>query len=96
MSHWYRFICVVNPLAISPGQNQEVNGRGATTAPCLIFILPGLFYIRIVPIEQEPMSSRPKIQAACFTALGFVFMVMSLTFIGIDWMSGEKRSAGGH
>ncbi|CAL8302005.1 unnamed protein product [Arctogadus glacialis] len=35
---------------------------GATTAPCLIFILPGLFYIRIVPIEQEPMSSRPKIQ----------------------------------
>lgn len=35
---------------------------GATTAPTLIFILPGLFYIRIVPKTQEPMNSRPKIQ----------------------------------
>lgn len=35
---------------------------GATTAPSLIFILPGLFYIRIVPTEQEPMNSKPKLQ----------------------------------
>lgn len=35
---------------------------GATTAPSLIFILPGLFYIRIIPTDQEPMRSRPKIQ----------------------------------
>lgn len=35
---------------------------GATTAPSLIFILPGLFYIRIIPTDQEPMKSRPKIQ----------------------------------
>lgn len=35
---------------------------GATTAPTLIFILPGLFYIRIIPTDQEPMNSRPKIQ----------------------------------
>lgn len=35
---------------------------GATSAPSLIFILPGLFYIRIVPTEQEPMTSRNKIQ----------------------------------
>uniref|UniRef100_A0A3P8V7Q4 Amino acid transporter transmembrane domain-containing protein n=1 Tax=Cynoglossus semilaevis TaxID=244447 RepID=A0A3P8V7Q4_CYNSE len=69
---------------------------GATTAPSLIFILPGLFYIRIIPTDQEPMKSRPKIQAACFTALGFIFMTMSLTFIGIDWTSGEKRNLGGH
>lgn len=35
---------------------------GATSAPSLIFILPGIFYIRIVPEEQEPLKSRPKIQ----------------------------------
>lgn len=34
---------------------------GATSAPCLIFIFPAIFYIRIVPKEKEPMSSRPKI-----------------------------------
>lgn len=100
---------------------------GATTAPSLIFILPGLFYIRIIPTDQEPMRSRPKIQvgsnlfltqrgqrlkkvlqakslcacplvfqAACFAALGFIFMTMSLTFIGLDWMSGEKQRLGAH
>uniref|UniRef100_A0A8C7J8D2 Solute carrier family 38 member 5b n=1 Tax=Oncorhynchus kisutch TaxID=8019 RepID=A0A8C7J8D2_ONCKI len=69
---------------------------GATTAPSLIFILPGLFYLRIVPPEQEPMKSRPKITAACFTAMGFIFMSMSLTFIIIDWTTGEKRAGGGH
>lgn len=34
---------------------------GATSAPCLIFIFPAVFYIRIVPKEDEPMSSVPKI-----------------------------------
>lgn len=34
---------------------------GATSAPCLIFIFPAIFYIRIVPVEDEPMNSRPKI-----------------------------------
>lgn len=36
------------------------------------------------------------LQAICFTALGFIFMSMSLTFIALDWISGEKRSGGGH
>lgn len=35
-------------------------------------------------------------QAACFTAMGFIFMSMSLTFIIIDWTTGEKRAGGGH
>lgn len=35
-------------------------------------------------------------QAACFTALGFIFMSMSLTFITLDWVYGENRSGGGH
>uniref|UniRef100_A0A3Q1BF52 Amino acid transporter transmembrane domain-containing protein n=1 Tax=Amphiprion ocellaris TaxID=80972 RepID=A0A3Q1BF52_AMPOC len=34
---------------------------GATSAPCLIFIFPAVFYIRIVPKEEEPLRSTPKI-----------------------------------
>ncbi|KAM8868631.1 sodium-coupled neutral amino acid transporter 3 isoform X2 [Synchiropus splendidus] len=69
---------------------------GATSAPCLIFIFPAIFYIRIVPKDEEPMNSVPKIMAACFAALGVSFMVMSLSFIIIDWTSGSSHSAGGH
>ncbi|XP_062397333.1 sodium-coupled neutral amino acid transporter 5b isoform X2 [Sardina pilchardus] len=102
--HWARHIgiavCllfVVNLLVILVPNIRDIFGIiGATSAPSLIFILPGLFYIRIVPTEQEPMNSRPKIQAACFTAMGFVFMTMSMTFIALDWITGEKRSGGGH
>uniref|UniRef100_A0A6Q2ZL11 Amino acid transporter transmembrane domain-containing protein n=1 Tax=Esox lucius TaxID=8010 RepID=A0A6Q2ZL11_ESOLU len=102
--HWARHISialclliVVNVLVILVPNIRDIFGIiGATTAPSLIFILPGLFYIRIVPTEQEPMKSRPKITAACFTAMGFIFMSMSLTFIIIDWVTGEKRAGGGH
>uniref|UniRef100_A0A3Q3FKG7 Solute carrier family 38 member 5b n=1 Tax=Labrus bergylta TaxID=56723 RepID=A0A3Q3FKG7_9LABR len=102
--HWLRHIAIavcllfaVNLLVILVPNIRDIFGiTGATTAPSLIFILPGLFYIRIVPTDQEPMKSRPKIQAACFTALGFIFMSMSITFIVLDWTSGEKRSLGGH
>jgi len=102
--HWVRHVAIalcllfaVNLLVILVPNIRDIFGIiGATTAPSLIFILPSLFYIRIVPVEQEPMTSRPKIQAAIFCALGFIFMTMSLTFIGLDWTSGEKRSMGGH
>ncbi|XP_041748675.1 sodium-coupled neutral amino acid transporter 3 isoform X2 [Coregonus clupeaformis] len=69
---------------------------GATSAPCLIFIFPAVFYIRIVPKEQEPMHSTPKILAACFAGLGVAFMTMSLSFIIIDWTTGSSNSGGGH
>ncbi|GAA6221939.1 sodium-coupled neutral amino acid transporter 3-like isoform X1 [Lates japonicus] len=69
---------------------------GATSAPCLIFIFPAVFYIRIVPKDEEPMSSVPKILAFCFAALGVSFMVMSLSFIFIDWTMGGGHAAGGH
>ncbi|XP_051914069.1 sodium-coupled neutral amino acid transporter 3-like [Hippocampus zosterae] len=102
--HWARHISIalfllilVNLLVIFVPSIRDIFGLiGATSAPSLIFILPGIFYIRIVPAEQEPFLSRPKIQAACFAALGFVFMVVSLSFICIDWVSGENRSGGGH
>uniref|UniRef100_A0A673IRJ3 Sodium-coupled neutral amino acid transporter 3-like n=1 Tax=Sinocyclocheilus rhinocerous TaxID=307959 RepID=A0A673IRJ3_9TELE len=69
---------------------------GATSAPCLIFIFPAVFYIRIVPKEEEPMRSAPKILAACFAILGVLFMVMSLGFIIIDWTSGTSKGSSGH
>ncbi|XP_054640107.1 sodium-coupled neutral amino acid transporter 3 isoform X1 [Dunckerocampus dactyliophorus] len=69
---------------------------GATSAPCLIFIFPAVFYIRIVPKDKEPMNSMPKILAACFAALGVSFMIMSLSFIIIDWTTGSSNAGGGH
>ncbi|KAG8436176.1 hypothetical protein GDO86_007324 [Hymenochirus boettgeri] len=69
---------------------------GATSAPCLIFIFPAIFYIRIMPKDREPMNSPPKILAACFAILGVLFMIMSLSFIIIDWTSGSSKSTGSH
>lgn len=90
-------IFLVNLLVIFVPSIRDIFGLiGATSAPTLIFILPGIFYIRIVPEDQEPMKSRPKIQAACFAGLGFIFMIMSLSFIMIDWVTGESRSGGAH
>lgn len=90
-------IFFVNLLVIFVPSIRDIFGLiGATSAPSLIFILPGIFYVRIIPEDQEPLLSRPKIQAACFAALGFIFMVMSLSFIVIDWVTGESRSGGGH
>nr|XP_020467471.1 sodium-coupled neutral amino acid transporter 3-like [Monopterus albus] len=102
--HWFRHIGIaicliffVNLLVIFVPSIRDIFGLiGATSAPSLIFILPGIFYLRIVPVDQEPLLSRPKIQAACFAALGFLFMVMSLSFIITDWVTGESRSGGGH
>uniref|UniRef100_A0AAQ5Y1H1 Amino acid transporter transmembrane domain-containing protein n=1 Tax=Amphiprion ocellaris TaxID=80972 RepID=A0AAQ5Y1H1_AMPOC len=102
--HWARHIAIafcliflVNLLVIFVPSIRDIFGLiGATSAPSLIFILPGIFYVRIVPEDQEPMKSRPKIQAACFAALGFIFMIMSLSFIITDWVTGESRSGGGH
>ncbi|XP_040906655.1 sodium-coupled neutral amino acid transporter 3-like isoform X3 [Toxotes jaculatrix] len=100
--HWaihigitFGLVFVVNLLVIFVPSIRDIFGFiGATSAPSLIFILPGIFYIRIVPEDQEPFLSRSKIQAACFAALGFIFMVMSLSFIIIDWVTGESRSRG--
>ncbi|KAK7909671.1 hypothetical protein WMY93_014355 [Mugilogobius chulae] len=69
---------------------------GATSAPCLIFIFPAVFYIRIVPKEEEPLRSPPKILAACFAGLGFLFMIMSLSFIIIDWTTGTSKASSAH
>ncbi|XP_064415357.1 sodium-coupled neutral amino acid transporter 5b isoform X2 [Latimeria chalumnae] len=102
--NWLRHIIIaivllflVNILVILVPNIKDIFGIiGATTAPSLIFILPSIFYIRNVPNEKEPLRSRSKIQAALFAAAGFIFMIMSLSFIIVDWVSTGKSSAGGH
>ncbi|CAM4716522.1 unnamed protein product [Leuciscus chuanchicus] len=85
---------VVNLLVIFVPNIRDIFGFiGATSAPSLIFILPGIFYICIVPKEEEPLKSRPKIQAMVFVTLGFIFMIMSITFIIIQWVTGKKSMA---
>ncbi|XP_019489730.1 PREDICTED: sodium-coupled neutral amino acid transporter 3 isoform X1 [Hipposideros armiger] len=69
---------------------------GATSAPCLIFIFPAIFYFRIVPTDKEPAKSTPKILALGFAVLGLLLMTMSLSFIVIDWVSGTSRHGGSH
>lgn len=101
---WWRHILiavcllfVVNLLVIFIPNIRDIFGViGATSAPSLIFILPSIFYLRIVPNEKEPLFSRPKIQAAMFATLGFVFMIMSLSFIIVDWVTVGKSTVGGH
>lgn len=39
----------------------SLSAPGATSAPCLIFIFPAIFYIRIMPKDKEPLRSAPKI-----------------------------------
>ncbi|KAM9409857.1 sodium-coupled neutral amino acid transporter 3 isoform 2-T4 [Pholidichthys leucotaenia] len=102
--NWLRHIAIalvlltfINMLVIFAPNILGIFGIiGATSAPCLIFIFPAVFYIRIVPKEDEPMTSTPKILAFCFATLGVLFMVMSLSFIFVDWISGNSRAAGGH
>uniref|UniRef100_A0A8C1KMU7 Sodium-coupled neutral amino acid transporter 3-like n=1 Tax=Cyprinus carpio TaxID=7962 RepID=A0A8C1KMU7_CYPCA len=101
--HWVRHISIavcllflVNLLVIFVAKIRDIFGFiGATSAPSLIFILPGIFYICIVPKDKEPLKSRPKIQAILFVTLGFILMIMSITFIIIEWVTGKKIS-GGH
>ncbi|KAI7797855.1 sodium-coupled neutral amino acid transporter 5 isoform X2 [Triplophysa rosa] len=100
--HWVLHISItvcllfaVNLLVIFVENIRDIFGFiGATSAPSLIFILPGVFYLRIVPEEQEPLKSRPKIQAILFVAMGFIFMIMSITFIIVEWVTGQKGMSG--
>ncbi|XP_042371230.1 sodium-coupled neutral amino acid transporter 3-like, partial [Plectropomus leopardus] len=67
--NWLRHIAIalllltlINMLVIFAPNILGIFGIiGATSAPCLIFIFPAVFYIRIVPKDDEPMNSVPKI-----------------------------------
>ncbi|XP_068964286.1 sodium-coupled neutral amino acid transporter 5 [Petaurus breviceps papuanus] len=89
-------LTLVNVLVIFVPNIRDIFGViGATSAPSLIFILPSIFYIRIIPRDHESLVSRPKIQAATFAALGIVIMAMSLAFIFTDWaVTGQSKGTG--
>ncbi|XP_032612742.1 sodium-coupled neutral amino acid transporter 5 isoform X3 [Hylobates moloch] len=56
-------LVLVNVLVICVPTIRDIFGViGSTSAPSLIFILPSIFYLRIVPSEVEPFLSWPKIQ----------------------------------
>jgi len=47
----------------------------------------------------HPDCPRPpalSLQAACFALLGVLFMIMSLSFIIIDWATAGAKSGGSH
>uniref|UniRef100_A0A4W4EKW0 Amino acid transporter transmembrane domain-containing protein n=1 Tax=Electrophorus electricus TaxID=8005 RepID=A0A4W4EKW0_ELEEL len=102
--NWIRHIAIavilltcINMLVIFAPNILGIFGIiGATSAPCLIFIFPAIFYIRIVPKDEESLRSTPKVMAACFAGLGVLFMIMSLSFIIIDWTTGGGSAVGGH
>uniref|UniRef100_A0A672GKV4 Sodium-coupled neutral amino acid transporter 3-like n=1 Tax=Salarias fasciatus TaxID=181472 RepID=A0A672GKV4_SALFA len=50
---------------------------GATSAPCLIFIFPAIFYIRIVPKEEEPLRSPQKILVTLTMIVFFFFFLFN-------------------
>ncbi|XP_045393979.1 sodium-coupled neutral amino acid transporter 5 isoform X3 [Lemur catta] len=99
---WLRHVAIalillvlVNVLVICVPTIRDIFGViGSTSAPSLIFILPSIFYLRIVPSEVEPLFSWPKIQALCFGALGVLFMAISIGFMFANWATGQSSVSG--
>lgn len=88
-------LVLVNVLVICVPTIKDIFGViGSTSAPSLIFILPSVFYLRIVPSEVEHLYSWPKIQALCFGALGVIFMAISLGFLFTNWATGQSHIYG--
>uniref|UniRef100_A0AAY4D9C0 Amino acid transporter transmembrane domain-containing protein n=1 Tax=Denticeps clupeoides TaxID=299321 RepID=A0AAY4D9C0_9TELE len=67
---------------------------GSSAATMLIFILPAGFYLKLV--KSVPMKSPQKISAAIFLVVGFIFMIVSLSLIVMDWIHNPSASSGGH
>ncbi|XP_051682847.1 sodium-coupled neutral amino acid transporter 5 isoform X5 [Oryctolagus cuniculus] len=99
---WLRHVAIalillvlVNVLVICVPTIRDIFGViGSTSAPSLIFILPSIFYLRIVPSDTEPLFSWPKIQALCFGILGVLFMAISLGFMFTNWATGHNHMSG--
>ncbi|XP_010604702.1 sodium-coupled neutral amino acid transporter 5 isoform X2 [Fukomys damarensis] len=88
-------LALVNVLVICVPTIRDIFAViGSTSAPSLIFILPSIFYLRIVPSEVEPLCSWPKFQALCFGILGVLFMAISLGFMFANWTTGQSHMSG--
>ncbi|KAK2896851.1 hypothetical protein QQF64_005562 [Cirrhinus molitorella] len=59
---------------------------GSTTSTCLLFVYPGMFYLRI---SSEPIRSLNSAGAVILMAIGLVVGVLSLCVIIISWVQGS-------
>ncbi|XP_012874168.1 PREDICTED: sodium-coupled neutral amino acid transporter 4 [Dipodomys ordii] len=63
---------------------------GASSATMLIFILPAVFYLKLV--KKEPLRSPQKVGALIFLVTGIIFMMGSMALIIIDWIYNPPNS----
>uniref|UniRef100_F1MM24 Solute carrier family 38 member 4 n=2 Tax=Bos TaxID=9903 RepID=F1MM24_BOVIN len=63
---------------------------GASSATMLIFILPAVFYLKLV--KKEPFRSPQKVGALIFLVVGIIFMMGSMALIIIDWIYDPPNS----
>ncbi|XP_019737295.1 putative sodium-coupled neutral amino acid transporter 6 [Hippocampus comes] len=55
---------------------------GSTTSSCLLFVFPGLFYLRIA---RQPLKSFDSIGAVCLVVFGLIMGVTSFSIIIFTW-----------
>ncbi|KAM8916360.1 putative sodium-coupled neutral amino acid transporter 6 isoform 2-T2 [Spinachia spinachia] len=75
---------VVLLLAIYVPDIRNVFGVvGATTSICLLFVFPGVFYLKL---SAGPLRSLDSIGAILLVVFGFLMGIISLSFIVITWL----------
>ncbi|XP_051941928.1 probable sodium-coupled neutral amino acid transporter 6 isoform X2 [Hippocampus zosterae] len=55
---------------------------GSTTSSCLLFVFPGLFYLKIA---RQPLKSFDSIGAVCLIVFGLIMSVTSFSIIIFTW-----------
>nr|XP_006202948.1 sodium-coupled neutral amino acid transporter 4 isoform X1 [Vicugna pacos]XP_031538931.1 sodium-coupled neutral amino acid transporter 4 isoform X1 [Vicugna pacos]XP_031538932.1 sodium-coupled neutral amino acid transporter 4 isoform X1 [Vicugna pacos] len=63
---------------------------GASSATMLIFILPAVFYLKLV--KKESLRSPQKVGALIFLVVGIIFMIGSMALIILDWVYNPPNS----
>lgn len=58
---------------------------GSTTSTCLLFVYPGMFFLRI---SSEPIRSFNSVGAVFLLVIGLVVGVLSLSVIIVSWVQG--------
>ncbi|XP_028995828.1 probable sodium-coupled neutral amino acid transporter 6 isoform X2 [Betta splendens] len=77
-------LCVVLVMAIFVPDIRNVFGVvGSTTSSCLLFIFPGVFYLRI---SSQPLTSFDSVGAVLLVAFGIAMGVTSFTVIILTWV----------
>lgn len=77
-------LSVVLLLAIFVPDIKNVFGVvGATTSTCLLFIFPGIFYLKI---NRGPLKSFDSIGAGLLVVFGFIIGIISFSVIVIEWV----------